>query len=230
MTAVHLPDRLPKRLAPLGHHLALFGEALMALRGRLEKGRLPEPLAESVRRGLAGLPEAALPERLEVTVRVPEEAPEDWRVEASAHPWMVTPAACALLHLPGLRALWAGWLRGSVLEDLRRRLPRAWVVEHAVLPPQGAIAGLGLAAWGDFARLRTSGRAFEWRSATDEAMTALTPEADARVWQEAARRLAAALPGEAWVTELTTGSPARWQAVFACPNQRWDLVDLRAAS
>ena len=228
MTAVDLPDRLQKRLAPLGHHLALLAEALATLRGRQRKGRLSEALAAHVGLCLDWLPEEALPEQFEVTLQAPADALEDWKVLPAPRPWPLTPAACALLHLPGLRALWAGWLRGSVLEDLRQRLPRAWVVDHAAMPSHGAIAGLGLAAWEELARWRTSGRAFDVRFAEDAAVLALRPEGEEKTWQEAARRLADTPPGKALVLEATAGSVVTWRAAFARSQQRWERIEGQA--
>ncbi len=226
--ALELPDRLRKRIAVLGHHLALFAEALTALRGRAEKGRLPEPLTAHVRLCLDWLPQAAMPASFEVMLRVPESAPDDWTVTAAESPSFLSAAACTLLHLPGLRRMWGGWLRGNVLADLRRRLPRAWVLDHAAVPPYGAIAGLGLSAWAEWARLRSRGRTFEIRLAQEESALVLTPSSDEDIWREAARRLGATLPGRALIAELPGGAPPLWRAGFAQQNERWEMTSLQA--
>ncbi len=221
-----LPDRVRKRVAVLGHHLALWSEALGSLRGRVEKGRLPEPLAAHARVAFDRITQELSAAALSVNLHCPDEAPEDWTVSESGAPTSVSPSARALLHLPGLRRVWAGWLRASVLADLIQRLPRAWVVDHAGLPPQAAIAGLGIAAWSDFARLRASGRAF--RVWVEQATLDLDADTDATLWRQTAQRLATAPPGSALISELPAASGAALSAAYVQQNNRWEMLSLRA--
>lgn len=225
---VALPARTRKRLAALGHHLALYAEALTVLRGRLSSGKLPEGLEGHALLCFDWLPQGGMPERFEVNLAIPEQEVEGWLVAPEAQPFCATDAACALLHLPGLRRLWASWLRGSVLEDLRRRLPRAWVPDRAAMPPFGAIAGLGIAEWVDLTRLRGSGRAFRIRFADGRPDWHLDAAQDATIWAEAADQLARARPGAALVVEKHSLPSMYWRTEYARSEGRWEMTGLTA--
>ncbi len=228
--APELPARARKRLGALGHHLASFAEALAMLRARCEKGRLPEPLAAHARLCLAGLPVSELTEAFEVALDVPADAPEEWTVALDEALPAASARACALLHLPGLRRTWGGWLRGSLFQELQTRLPRAWVVDHATIPPHGAIAGLGIADWSGLWRLRADGRTFRVRFQDDVSAVELTDAQSREDWEHTAQRLAAAPPGGAVVTELPKAPCRRWQARFTRREGRWEMEDLAAGA
>lgn len=220
-----LPARVLKRIGALGHHLAQWAEVLETLRGRLEKGRLPEAWREHVR---AGLPSSGgVLEKLAVSVRVPEEDAAGWVVEPrreDATP-VLTAGARALLHLPALRKTWAGWLRESVFEDLKLRLGRAWVVDPALLPAHGALPGLGIARWGDFDRLAETGRSFRVLTKTGEIWT-VDVESSGVDWKSAADRLAGCAVGEAVIEELGVHDGTLWRAVFGVSEGRWEMKAL----
>lgn len=225
------PDRVRKRIATLGHHLAAYAEALDALRARAGKGRLPERLAPHVGRLLDWLPCAAMPDAFQVALRLPGETPDHWQVMPGEAPPCAGAAARALLHLPGLQLLWAGWLRGSVLADLRARLGRAWLADPVPLPPHGAIAGLGIASWADWARLRGSGRVFELRFAGQAGALRLSADETESRWRETAEWLASSAPGAALIAELPApGTKDEWRAEFARQGQRWEMRDLVTAA
>jgi hypothetical protein len=226
-----LPERVRRRVGTFGHHLALFAEALGWLQGRWEKGKLPEPLMAHLSLGLAGLPEMVLPEAFEVEVEVPQEQPETWCVATLGQVWpWAGSRARALLHLPGLRPMWSGWLRASVVEDLRDRLPPAWLLDHAPIPPSGAIAGLGIAGWQDLGRLRASGRAFRVTFADNtHPVTCLGPGDGAEVWQAMGERLKRTVPGGAVVEAIPAMQPPLWRAAYARVAGRWEMTDLDPA-
>jgi hypothetical protein len=220
-----LPARVLKRIGALGHHLALWAEALDALRGRLEKDRVPEAWREHVR---AGLPSGGgVLEKLEVSVRVPEEDAAGWVVEPGREEAVpaLTAGARALLHLPALRKTWAGWLRESVFEDLKMRLGRAWVVDQALLPSHGALPGLGIARWGDFDRLGETGRSFRVLTKTGEIWT-VDVESSELDWKSVADRLAGCAVGEAVVEELGVNDGSLWRADFEVIEGRWEMKAL----
>ena len=220
-----LPARVLKRIGALGHHLALWAEALETLRGRLEKDRLPEAWRGHVR---AGLPSGggAL-EKLEVSVRVPEQEAAGWVVEPGREEAVpaLTAGARALLHLPALRKTWAGWLRESVFEDLKMRLGRAWVVDQALLPSHGALPGLGIARWGDFDRLGETGRSFRVLTKTGEIWT-VDVESSEVDWRSVADHLAGCALGDAVIEELGVNDGSLWRADFEVIEGRWEMKAL----
>jgi hypothetical protein len=222
-----LPARVVKRIGALGHHVALWAEAMETLRGRLEKDRLPEPWRTHVR---AALPEKGAPwERLEVIVRLPESEATEWVVEAAAEGNVpaLRAGARALLHLPMLRKSWAGWLRESVFEDLKLRLGRAWLVDPTPLPSHGALPGLGIARWRDFERLRGTGRAFRISDRRGE-MTTVGGPSSTSDWEAAAKMLGDCALGEAIVEELSLRKGSFWRAVFEVSEGRWEMTELLA--
>ncbi len=225
------PDRVRKRITTLGHHLATYAEALDLLRARARKGRRPEQLALHVGRILDWLPQVEMPDAFQISLVMPRGPLDGWLASPGESPLSASAAARALLHLPGLRPVWEGWLRGSVLADLRTRLPRAWVMDPAPLPSHGAIAGLGLAAWADWARLRGSGRLFELRFADQANPLRLSPGHTEAEWEETGRRLQAGAPGSILISEQPpTNAGQLWQASFTRHQQRWEMADLAAAS
>ncbi len=217
-----LPARVLKRIGALGHHLALWAEALETLRVRLEKDRLPEAWREHVR---AGLPDhGAAFERLEVMVRIPVEDVAGWVIEPGQEEAVpaLQAGGRALLHLPALRKTWAGWLRESVFEDLKMRLGRAWVVDPTPLPSHGALPGLGLTRWGDFDRLAETGRAFRVLTQTGEVWM-VNAKSSGVDWKSAADRLAGCALGEAVIEELGVHDGTLWRAIFGVREGRWEM-------
>jgi hypothetical protein len=220
-----LPARVLKRIGALGHHLAQWAEALETLRGRLEKDRLPEAWRGHVR---AGLPSGGgILEKLEVSVRVPEEDAAGWVVEPGREEAVpaLTAGARALLHLPALRKTWAGWLRESVFEDLKLRMRRAWVVDPALLPSHGALPGLGIARWGDFDRLAETGRSFRVLPKPGEVWM-VDAKSSGVDWKSAADRLTGCAVGEAVIEELGVHNGTLWRAVFGVSEGRWEMNTL----
>lgn len=59
----------------------------------------------------------------------------------------------ALLHTPGLKALWEQELRGRYFEQLRKWIPMGWVVDPAPLPPHGALPQLNVNSWGEVGKM-----------------------------------------------------------------------------
>jgi hypothetical protein len=219
-----LPPRALKRLDALGHHIAAWSGALEALRGRLKKDRLPESWQAHVR---AGLPEEIGPplEAMEIHIRVPEDqAADDWWIDFESTPAMpaLTAAARALLHLPALQKTWLGWLRGSVLVDLRQRLGRAWIVDPSALPCHGALPGLGLARWADFDRLANSGRRFRIAIQGGDLWT-LDAGSEATEWKKVADQLADCELGGAVVEELPVRVGSLRTVAYALKEGRWQL-------
>lgn len=53
----------------------------------------------------------------------------------------------ALLHTPGLRAIWRQELRGKYLSQLQRWIPSGWVVDPTPLPPHAALPKLNVHSW-----------------------------------------------------------------------------------
>jgi hypothetical protein len=207
-----LPPKVEQRVAVLGHQLAAFAEALGILRNRVAKGRL-------VNGELATFPAFALTESFTVELTVPEAAPEAWTVVAEAGLAWTAPRACALLHLPGLKRSWQGLLRSHLLAELWQRLPRCWVVDHPALPPHAAIAGLGLARWADFARLRGSGDRFQIGLA--DRSWQLEPASRADEWEQTAAELAESAPGAAIVERLAASPAQRWRVSYQQIDGRW---------
>ena len=222
---------MARRMASAGHHVALFGEALEALRRRAAKGRLPDALLSHVRLALARLPETRMGDAFAVTIGLGEATdgkPFEWMLEDAGGSAELSLPARALLHLPGLKRTWSGWLRESVLADLLQRLPRAWVVEPLDMPPHGAIAGLGIAVWEDLWRLRESGRAFRVAWPETGEKVELGADVAPGVWREAAARMAAAQPGRVWMEERPT-LPTRWSARYERTAEgRWELAAFAA--
>lgn len=220
---VELPARVLKQIGALGHHVAVWADALAALRGRLEKDRLPEAWRAHVQ---AALPES-VPTRdeLSVQIRVFEEDAAAWVVdpESSLSVPALTAGARALLHLPALHKTWSGWLRGSVLADLQLRLGRAWIVDPTPLPAHGALPGLGMARWAEWARLAESGRRFRIAFAGGESCT-LAADSGEAAWKQAAGQLGDCALGGAVVEELP-GKTGTLRAVsFALEEGRWVQV------
>jgi hypothetical protein len=222
-----LPPRVLKRLSTLGHHVAAWGDALEALRGRLHKHRLPEAWQAHVR---VGLPEARPSlQQLEIHIQVPDDDNDaaDWFVDPESNSTVpaLTAGARALLHLPALQKTWSGWLRGSLRADLRLRLGRAWIVDPTALPAQGALPGLGIARWGDFARLAESGRRFriEFHGSDLVKLDANALSAD---WEQVAQRLAGCEVGAAVVEELPikARSLRTLTLTFALRETRWEML------
>lgn len=221
-TGDEMPARVLKRISALGHHLALWAEALETLRGRLEKSRLPEAWREHVRAGLPDL--GAAFERLEVMVRMPVDDVAGWVIapgQEEAVPALQA-GGRALLHLPALRKTWAGWLRESVFEDLKMRLGRAWVVDPTPLPLHGALPGLGLTRWGDFDRLAETGRAFRVLTQTGEVWM-VDAKSSGVDWKSVADRLAGCALGEAVIEELGVNDGSLWRAIFEVIEGRWEM-------
>lgn len=219
-----LPARVLKQISALGHHIAVWGEALEALRRRLEKDRLPEPWQDHVR---AALPASApAPVTLTVPIRVFEKDAGAWLVEPDHGLSLpaLTAGARALLHLPTLHRTWSGWLRRSVLEDLQLRLGRAWIVDSTPLPAQGALPGLGIACWGDWTRLADSGRRF--RIAFHGGETCIL-DSDSREsdWQRVADQLAVTALGGAVIEEVPTRNGTLVTVSFALREGRWERTE-----
>lgn len=212
-----------KRVRSLGHHVALWAEALRVLKRRVESDRLPVLWRGHLLHGLAGV-DADLPESMALKVLFPESDPAAWTVVSGPDETLAAlgAPARALLHLPALRKTWAGWLRGSVLEDLRSRLGRAWIVDPTALPPQGALPGLGIARWEDFWRLAGSGRGFRVRFA-DGDIRALDVEAAEAEWRALADRLAKCALGGAVVEELPVKPGPVMAVAFDLKEGRWEM-------
>lgn len=218
-----LPARAMKRMASLGHHLALWTDALAALRNRLAKDRLPETWRTHV---LAGLPEGTgAVDSLALTVHLPVGEPAGWTVEPRRDEPTpaLTASARALLHLPALQKTWATWLRGNVLADLLERLGRAWIVDPSSLPSQGALPGLGIARWADFHRLADSGRRFRLEFKHGDQWT-LDPSTVLADWQTVAGQLAGCALGGAVVEELPGQAGTLLEVSFALRAGRWELA------
>ena len=219
-----LPARVLKQISALGHHVAAWGEALEALRRRLQKDRLPETWQAHVRAALpASVP---APKTLTVPIRVIEKVPGAWVVEPEHGLSLpaLTAGARALLHLPTLHKTWAGWLRGSVLEDLQLRLARAWIVDSTPLPAQGALPGLGIARWGDWARLANSGRRFRIAFLGGETCT-LDLDSREADWQMVADQLAVNALDGAVMEELPTKDGTLLTVSFALREGRWERTE-----
>jgi hypothetical protein len=220
-----LPARMVKRIGALGHHVALWAEALETLRGRLEKDRLPEGWRDHVR---AGLPDrGATLEQLEVMVRVPEAEAGGWLVEPQRADAVAALGAGprALLHLPVLRKTWTGWLRESVFEDLRVRLGRAWVVDPTPLPSHGALPGLGIARWGDFDRLAGTGRVFRISPRRADVWT-VDSDSTLSDWKVVADELADCPLGGAVIEQLPAKGGSHWRAAFGKTAGVWEMTEL----
>lgn len=220
-----LPSRVLKRMGALGHHLNQWSEALEALRGRLEKGRLPEAWKEHVRAGLPEVGEAF--ERLEVSIRVPEGDTASWVVESSREEAVpaLKAGARALLHLPALRKTWAGWLRESVLEDLQLRLGRAWVVDPTALPAHAALPGLNIARWGDLDRMAKGGRGFRISNRSGD-LWVVDAESSETEWRGVSGYLAGCKMGDAVIDEMSGTGGQIWRAKFEVIEGRWELREL----
>lgn len=53
----------------------------------------------------------------------------------------------ALLHTPGLKAVWEQELRGRHFEQLKKWIPMGWSVDPAPLPPHAALPSLNVNSW-----------------------------------------------------------------------------------
>ncbi|GHC66335.1 hypothetical protein [Roseibacillus persicicus] len=55
----------------------------------------------------------------------------------------------ALLHTPGLKAIWQQELRGKHFEQLKKWIPMGWVLDPEPLPPQAALPRLEVNSWAE---------------------------------------------------------------------------------
>jgi len=208
----------------LGHHLAVFGAALEHLRRRWVKGGFPAPLQTHLNHCLEqekGAAEGVTRLALRIGAETAAEAKPRWLLHSDAPGWTAR-SARALLHLPGLRTFWGRQLRSNVLADLRWRLPPAWVLDTAALPPSSAIAGLGIASWGEFDRLWHGGRSFAVQFADEATPMELHAGRDRATWQTVASRLAQAASGSAWIETLPPSLSDSWEVVYALEEGRWE--------
>ena len=53
----------------------------------------------------------------------------------------------ALLHTPGLKAIWEQELRGKHFEQLKKWIPMGWTVDPTPLPPHAALPSIGVNSW-----------------------------------------------------------------------------------
>lgn len=151
-----LPEDHPLRkdLPPLGHETALWLRAMRLLRLRLDKGRLPAPLAAFLERWMPRAePQAELPASFKIRL-------EASLLASGADPALADARWHALLRLPGLRAFWMAELRASHYGHLLRMCRRAWLMDETPLPPGSVIAGLGIPDWSHLPRLAGQGRLF----------------------------------------------------------------------
>jgi hypothetical protein len=175
------------------------------------------------------VPDVCLDGLLEVTLLINQAVADsrfEWTFASASDANVLSLPARALLHLPGLRKTWTSWLRETVLTDLLRHSPRAWLVQPQDMPPHGAIAGLEIATWEDLWRLRESGRAFRVSWPEQGESVVLGTEHSSEVWNEVAARLVTEPPGRVWLEELPSGRE-RWSARYErTPESGWELTRL----
>ncbi len=150
--SIATPSQLPgvisgRDLDHLGYPFQRLREAARLLRKRVQKGSLGEAVTEFLK---------------PVFEAVPDDPATDETVETGSQAEGQGNAATVLLlplfRLPALRGFWERELRRERFERLRTVLPEAWFADGTVLPPGGALPGLGLAGWDEFFRIRPHSR------------------------------------------------------------------------
>lgn len=205
-----LDHSLVRHLKPLGHEIALWRTALMTLRGRALKGRLPEGLTKFVTDRLPPEGPGILPDTFSIGLHA---GGGRVRVAAASLPFVMDATWLALFWLPALRAEWAGLLRGSHLEHLRLLLPEAWFITREPLPPGAVIPRLNLTAWADGPSLQRQNLHLRLSQGdAPDSRIDLGPESSEVKWRES---FAAALANErSCLIDLGQGQPPMWKADY----------------
>jgi hypothetical protein len=204
---MQIEKSLAKHLAPLGHEVTLWHEAIQLLRTRLAKGRVPEPLGPFLQLWLPSQPPAPPP--LSPSLLLGQDDSGRLFLHGSSAPFATDPAWRALLHLPALRSAWVADLRASHFDHLRLLIPPAWLLDPAPLPPGAVIAGLGIPDWSAF---DPAGRAFSISSMDDPAA--------------APTELPAALAAGRHVLSEILAPVQQWRAVYVRDQSGIHLRDI----
>jgi hypothetical protein len=224
------PRSTRRELASFGHHLACLRTVLGALRSQHAKGRLPAAMMKHAGLCLEWLPsQTGTASVIETELVIPDTAPAHWAVLFETHwlrPSWLSPGARALLHAPGLGGYWQARLRRGILQNLRRRIAPAWVVDGTPLPPGAGISGLGIHDWRDLHRLRNEGLSFTIVFKDDPGNAAtLSPQRPASDWMGVGEQLGAAVPGTAVVMPAGGKSGAQIRLRHIQQQGRWELAD-----
>lgn len=240
---------LRKSLASTGHLVERFLTACDALKIKVQEERLPQlqpcfqgfdfTASPSLKgEGLFVSPLHLLGDTLKIqplllTAGQASQALNAWhRVQLDAPksllPLLEIPAQAnaliwpALLHLRPLHSHWEQLLRHSHLETLLDRLPHAWMLDPAPLPPGAVIPKLELASWEEL----TPDRSFTIGNITsDGGSILLDPSVSAQQWNNSIHQALQSFGNHPQVlTEMAIGSEAILLGIYQHQHQRVDLI------
>ncbi|MBK1834292.1 hypothetical protein [Roseibacillus ishigakijimensis] len=118
----------------------------------------------------------------------------------------------ALLHTPGLQALWRQELRGKHLSLLQKWVPRGWVPDPTPLPPFAALPGLEVPSWDEVGAL----------SQKERRLVLKVSGFSAQAWGSRGVHIGHDEPGERWAGLVK-------KAVAERDSQPWMMQEFKEA-
>ncbi|MEY4484167.1 MAG: hypothetical protein RL693_1619, partial [Verrucomicrobiota bacterium] len=128
----------------------------------------------------------------------------------------------ALLHLRPLRPFWEQQLRRNHLESLMERVPHAWMLDPAPLPPGAVIPGLELASW---QKLTPKNNFTIASTASAHTLRELNSTLSSREWKNIIEEALQSFASHPQVLQQSPAKPAViYLGIYQRQNKRVDLL------
>jgi hypothetical protein len=139
-----LPRTQREAVESAGYRVLRWSAAREVLQARVAKGRLPAGLGDFLAHWLPPVIPSVGADDLQLEFNL---TPDQMHLTGGGGTLGAFPVEHALLHLPALRSFWSRELRLNHFEALRAVVPKAWVLDDAMVPPGAVIHGLDLVSW-----------------------------------------------------------------------------------
>ncbi|CAN5744743.1 hypothetical protein BH11VER1_BH11VER1_41200 [soil metagenome] len=154
--------------------------------------------------------------------RVQMDTPKTWPQPLEPPANANAPLWPALLHLRPLHSFWEQQLRLSHVESLLERVPPAWILDPAPLPPGAVIPKLQLASW---EQIKPESHFTIQGASTDQHSIILDPTVPEQQWHNSIHQALQSFEQHPQVlSESLTSPEAILLGIYQRRNQRVDLI------